>query len=131
MKLKYKFNYFKINNFICLGTWIDLKINDSKIGGYFLEFNDDTLRLRIKDTPPASVYEQPQMSISIADDRFVMDFLLDFWKDEKWRTLPGMKNFLKAYLVLPMTFGKVRGKVNFINQVFCDLINLFQLLFRI
>lgn len=98
-------------------AWVDLHIGDKELSGYFLEIDEDTIKLRIMDVPPISIYDENDITVSLSDDRSSLDFLLDFWEGNKWRESPGATNFLRAYYALPMSYGTARDRVKFINPV--------------
>lgn len=99
------------------GAWVDLTVGNQKFEGFISKLDSEMIQLRIKDVPPSSIYEQSKITVSLPDDRFVMDFLLELWSGDDWRKLPGVKNFLGAHYSLPLTFGRPRGKVNLVNKV--------------
>ncbi|KAI6177486.1 hypothetical protein M3Y97_00912900 [Aphelenchoides bicaudatus] len=101
------------------GAWVDVSIEDIPSDGFVtaLDFEKRIIEIRTKDVPPALVYRSTNIVILLPDDRFALDFLLDFWKSEEWRRMAGAKNFLWAHRVAPpMLAGKPRGRVKFVNQ---------------
>lgn len=99
------------------GVWVDMTVDDARFNGFVTKLDTDSLTLRIKDLPPSTISDRSNISVSLPDDRYVMDFLLELWKGDDWRKLPGAKNFLRAHYALEITFGRPRGKVVFVNKV--------------